>query len=242
MLVLGPEHLQDFLGPLPVERLWGVGRVTLERLHGAGIQTIGDLARANAVWLRGRFGWMGTHLRELALANDPREVIADWKRKSYGEESTFERDLRIDSLDLKRVLIAHGEELGRRLRSDNVKAKTVILKVKLARPLGGGRYPILTRSLSSDCATNDGGEISRQAIRLLGRIRETEAIRLAGVQVHNLERPDTSQFELFDQPPAETRSARLNRALDSIAKKFGDDAVSRGQVQASKAAPTTRIK
>jgi DNA polymerase-4 len=242
LLVLGPEHLREFLGPLPVERLWGVGRVTLERLHSAGIQTIADLAHRDAAMLRSRFGSMGTHLRELALAHDSRRVIADWQRKSYGEESTFEHDLQIDSLDLKRVLIAHGEELARRLRSDQVKARTVILKVKLARPLGGGRYPMLTRSFSLDFPTNDGGEISRRAMQLLERIREKENIRLAGVQVHNLERPDTSQLGLFDKPTAETRSTRLNRAMDAIAKRFGGDAVSRGQVRASKAAPTTRIK
>ena len=60
---------------------------------------------------------MGPHLHELASGRDPRPVIADWQRKSYGEENTFEHDLALDSLELRRVLIAHGDAIGRRLRA-----------------------------------------------------------------------------------------------------------------------------
>ncbi|HYL59924.1 MAG TPA: DNA polymerase IV, partial [Candidatus Acidoferrales bacterium] len=86
LLAIGPEDLHDFLRPLPVERLWGVGRVTLARLQSANIRTIGDLARRDVADLKSRFGSMGTHLHELACGNDERQVIADWQRKSYGEE------------------------------------------------------------------------------------------------------------------------------------------------------------
>ena len=91
----------DFLTPLPVERLWGVGRVTLERMHQAGIRTVGDLARADVAHLHAMFGTMGPHLHELALGHDPRPVVGDWQRKSYGEENTFEHDLALDSLELR---------------------------------------------------------------------------------------------------------------------------------------------
>src|SRR5439155_23630711 len=141
LLVLTAEYLRAFLHPLPVERLWGVGRVTLERMHRAGIRTVGDLARHDVTGLRHLFGSFGPHLHELANGNDPRHVIADWQRKSYGEENTFEHDLGLRSLELRRVLIAHGEAVGRRLRADDVRARTVTLKLKLARPLGRGRYP-----------------------------------------------------------------------------------------------------
>src|SRR5205823_12817572 len=108
-LILGPEHLRPFLDPLPVERLWGVGRVTLERLREAGIVTIGDLTRQDAAAIRSRLGSLGTHLMALAQAHDERPVIGDWQRKSYGEENTFEHDLALDSKELERTLIAHGE-------------------------------------------------------------------------------------------------------------------------------------
>jgi DNA polymerase-4 len=146
LLALGADYLRRFLDPLPVERLWGVGRVTLERRNQVGIRTIGDLADHDVTALRQMFGSFGLHLHELANGRDPRPVVADWQRKSYGEESTFEHDLELRSLELKRVLIAHGEAVGRRLRADRVRARTVTLKLKLARPLGGGHHPAPSHS------------------------------------------------------------------------------------------------
>ena len=243
LLLIGPDKLREFLAPLPVERLWGVGRVTLERMHRAGIRTIGDLAARDVAELRGTFGSFGPHLYELAHGRDPREVVGDWQRKSYGEENTFEHDLALDSLDLKRILIAHSEAIGRRLRADQVRARTITLKLKIARPLGGGRYPLVTRSFSVESATDDTSVIARCAIGLLERVKPHETIRLAGVQAHNLERVDASQLGLFDgwQEQA-AKSQRLNQALDRVAKRFGDAAVTRGMVQAERAAPSRRIK
>jgi DNA polymerase-4 len=243
LLSVAPEGLRDFLTPLPVERLWGVGRVTLARMHDAGITTVGDLASRDVAVLKSLFGNMGPHLHELASGHDSRSVIADWQRKSYGEENTFAHDHALDSIELRRTLIAHGDAIARRLRADGVRARTVTLKVKIARPLGGGRYPLLTRSYSLEKPTNDGPEISGVAIRLLSKIREKEKIRLAGVQVHQLERANDAQLGLFESAPIDERKRdRLNRALDNVAKKFGEDAVTRGLARAEKAAPTRRIK
>ena len=243
LLILGPEYLPTFLEPLPVERLWGVGRVTLARMHQEGIRTIGELARHDVADLRARFGSFGSHLYELANGRDPRAVVADWQRKSYGEENTFEHDLTLDSLELRRVLIAHAEALGRRLRAGQVRARTITLKLKLARPLGGGRYPIITRSLSLDDPTDDTAIIAKHALALVARAVHGEKVRLAGIQVHNLERADLSQLGLFDFPAeAVAKSARLNQALDAVAQRFGDDAVTRGLARAERAAPTRRIK
>jgi DNA polymerase-4 len=243
LLSVAPEKLLELLTPLPVERLWGVGRVTLARMHECGIKTVGDLARRDPAELKSMFGSMGPHLHELASGNDSRPVIADWQRKSYGEENTFAHDLALDSIELRRVLIAHGDAIARRLRADAVRARTITLKLKLARPLGGGRYPLITRSFSLDGSTNDGPEISRVATQLLSKVGGNEKIRLAGVQVHQLERADTSQLGLFESAPVEDRKRdRLNRALDSVAKKFGDEAVTRGLAKAERAAPSRRIK
>jgi len=245
LLVVPPEKLREFLTPLPVERLWGVGRVTLAQMHECGIKTVGDLARRDPAELKSLFGTMGPHLHELASGNDARSVVADWQRKSYGEENTFAQDLALDSDELRRVLIAHGDALARRLRADRVRARTVTLKLKLARPLGGGRYPLLTRSFSLDAATDDGPEISRVATHLLSQVGARDKIRLAGVQVHQLERVDAAQLTLFDTARADNRERKrdqLNRALDSVAKKFGAEAVTRGLAHAERAAPTRRIK
>jgi DNA polymerase IV len=243
-----PHQLTDFLSPLPVERLWGVGRVTLERMHQAGIATIGDLAGADVARLHAMFGASGPHLHQLALGRDPRTVIGDYERKSYGEESTFEHDLQLGSLELARVLIAHSDALARRLRADRMRARTVTLKLKLARALGQGRYPIVTRSHSLEVPTDDGAEISHIARALLERVRERERVRLAGVQVHNLVRDRqggaTAQLGLFQNaaPTHKGSRDRLNRALDEVAARFGEAAVTRGLAHAERAAPTRRIK
>jgi len=243
LLTLTADHVLTFLEPLPVERLWGVGRVTLERMHQVDIRTIGDLARHDVAALRHTFGSFGPHLHELANGNDPRSVIADWQRKSYGEESTFEYDLELRSLELRRVLIAHGEAVGRRLRADRVRARTVTLKLKLARPLGGGRYPLVTRSVTLAAATDDGAAIAQTAISLLDRVLLVDKARLAGVQAHHLERENTTQLTLFESPSEpESRARRLNRALDVVVERFGENAVTRGLAHAERAAPTRRIK
>lgn len=243
LLALGPEYLHEFLFTLPVERLWGVGRVTLQHMHDLGIQTVGDLAVRDAATLRAQFGSSGTHLWELANGIDPRPVIPDWQRKSYGEENTFERDLELHGLELRRVLIAHGEAIGRRLREDSVRARTVTLKLKLARPLGQGRFPIVTRSCSLEHPTDDGAEISKLAIELTSKVKEKDRIRLVGVQVHNLERAQSKQLGLFDAASgSDAKRAKLNRALDALAQRFGDEAVTRGLARAERVSPTRRIK
>jgi len=243
LLCLGPEAIRDFLEPLPVERLWGVGRVMLERMHAEGIRTVGELARHGAGDLRVKFGSFGPHLHELANGRDPRPVIADWQRKSYGEESTFEHDLELGSLELRRVLIAHSEAIGRRLRADGIRARTITLKLKQARPLGGGRFPIITRSASIEYPTDDGATIARIANALLTRAPQDERVRLAGIHVHNLTRTDGAQMGLFEAPPgAAAKRARLNRALDAVAQRFGEEAVTRGLAHAERAAPSRRIK
>ena len=250
LLILPPRYLGVFLHPLPVERLWGVGRVTLARMHQAGIRTVGELARRDAGELRDSFGSQGSRLHELANGIDARPVVADWQRKSYGEENTFACDLELTSNDLRRILIAHGEAIGRRLRADSVRARTVVLKLKLARPLGQGRYPMLTRSVTLAYPSDDGGAITDAAIELLTRVSARDRIRLAGVQVHNLERGDSaqpdareSQLGFFDGSGANAvRRARLNRALDAVTARFGEEAITRGFAHAERAAPTRRIK
>lgn len=243
LLVLGPKYLSEFLAPLPVERLSGVGRVTLGRMLRAGIRTLGDLARFDVSRLGAMFGSAGPYLQELACGVDPRPVESDCDRKSYGEECTFEEDLEADSPTLRATLVAHGDALGRRLRADGAKARTITLKVKLARPLGGGRYPIVTRSATLERPTDDGAEISAVAIGRLARVEKRERIRLAGIHAHNLVRAADRQPGLFDEMlMAPSRRERLNRALDEVAQRFGEGAVTRGLARAERASPTRRIK
>jgi impB/mucB/samB family C-terminal domain len=141
------------------------------------------------------------------------------------------------------VLLAHGEALGRRLRADRVRTRTVTLKLKLARPLGGGRYPLITCSLSLEAAIDDGATIARTALSLLDRFSVPGRVRLAGIQVHQLEGEDPMQLALFHAlHETGSRAGRLNCVLDEIARRFGENAVRRGLVHAERAAPTRRLK
>jgi DNA polymerase IV len=133
--------------------------------------------------------------------------------------------------------------VGPRLRADRVRARTVTLKLKLARPLGGGRYPLVTRSTTLETPTDDGAAIARTAINLLDRVPVPERARLAGIQVHQLERENAMQLTLLDSPHEPGSPAgRLNRALHEVARRFGERAVTRGLVHAERATPTRRIK
>jgi nucleotidyltransferase/DNA polymerase involved in DNA repair len=122
-----------------------------------------------------------------------------------------------------------------------------VLKLKLARPLGQGRYPILTRSVTLEHPSDDGLAITNSAIDLLARVSARDRIRLVGVQVHNLDRTNTGPLEtqlgLFDGSAAnEARRARLNRAVDAVTARYGEEAITRGLARAERAAPTRRIK
>src|SRR5512133_3662627 len=119
-----------FLAPLPVARLWGVGKVTEAALARAGIHTIGQLATSPELRLAGALG--ATHARELgalARGDDPREVVADEPTKSVGAEETYERDLR-GREPLLPHLRAQAERVARRLREAGLRARTITLKVK----------------------------------------------------------------------------------------------------------------
>ena len=96
---------------------------------------------------------------------------------------------------------------------------------------------------SLEHATDDGAEISKLAIELTSKVKEKDKIRLAGVQVHNLERAQSKQLGLFDAASgSDAKREKLNRALDALAQRFGDEAVTRGLARVERIAPTRRIK
>jgi DNA polymerase-4 len=145
LLVVPPGQVAGFLAPLPVGRIWGVGPVAQARLLRADIATIGELARRGDAELVELLGSFGPAAARLARGDDEREVEPYREAKSYSEENTFERDV-ADVATMERAIRAHAEAVSRRLRHDGVRARGVRLKLKLARGLGGGKFPILTRS------------------------------------------------------------------------------------------------
>jgi DNA polymerase-4 len=225
LVCVAPAELREFLAPLPVGRIWGVGPVAQQRLAARGLHKIGDLARAPDALLRELLGSFGPQAARLARGEDAREVEPYREPKSYGEENTFERDVS-DARLLERAIRSHSEAVARRLRRDAIRARGVTLKLKLAQPLGGGRYPLLTRARTLARATDDGAELASAARELLRRAGPIGPVRLIGVSACRLEAPQLDQLELFGAAQPERR-ARLNRALDGIRERFGEAALAR---------------
>ncbi len=226
--VRAPE-VRAFLEPLPVRRIWGVGPVAGQRLERAGFRTLGDLARAPEPRLRAALGGWGLEVARLARGEDLREVEPWREAVSLSEESTFDGNVK-DADRLVAAVVTHGEAVARRLRRSGLAARTVVLKLKLARRTrpGARGFPLLTRRATLVEATDDGAAISAAARALLERWGIPEPVRLLGVGATNLAPADAAQLPLFGSARPGARRARLNRALDEIARRFGRGALVRG--------------
>ena len=236
--------VRDFLDPLPVRRLWGVGAVAETRLLRLGFHTVGDLARADPARVRRLLGDWGAGIACLARGEDVRHVEPYRDAVSYSEENTFAVDVR-DPEVLKSTILTHSESVARRIRRDELVARTVVLKIKLAerRAPGPRGYPLLTRRVTLGNPTDDGDRIAREARELLDRLALEQPVRLLGVGVTGLTRSEESQSQLalFATPGGERR--QLNKALDEIRDRFGSEAVRRGsQSDAARAGLSLQIK
>lgn len=244
LLEVKAGEVRAFLDPLPVQRIWGVGPVAERRLQAFGFRTIGDLARADAAQLKYFLGDWGLELQRLALGEDLREVEAYREPVSYGEENTFAQDL-TDGEELRAALRAHSEAVARRLRRDGVAARTVTLKIKLAKRTGPGQrgFPQLTRQRKLAEATNDGTVIYANLCSLLDALSLRERVRLVGVSTSGLEPEAREQLGLFPDDPTSQRRKKLNRTLDAIQDRFGRSAIVRGASESAKRAGlSTQIK
>ena len=204
-----------FLAPLPVERLWGVGRVMTKELHALGIRSIGHLQALPRAVLARRFGRHGDHLFELARGQDHRPVAPDVAAKSIGAEETFGRDSR-DQRRLLLVLRGQAERVAAEVRRQGLAASCVVLKVRFAD------FSTLTRSSRED-PTQDGLELYRRATLLLHRISSSQPVRLIGLSVSQLTVAERGQLPLLDG--AAVRRERLAQVVDGLTERFGADAV-----------------
>ena len=238
--------MRDFLDPLPVRAIWGIGPVAAKKLTSVGFHTLGDLARAADARVSARLGDWGVEVARLARGGDLREIEPYRDAVSYSEENTFGSDVS-DRGVLEATILTHGESVARRLRRDGVQARTVVLKWKEAHRVAPGPrgYPLHTRRITLPEPTDDGAEITRQANGLLLRAGLTEPVRLIGVGCTNLVGDRPAQLALFDRPEhvARDKASQLNRALDEIADRFGSRAVTRAsQGPAERAALSLQIK
>ena len=215
---------RKFLAPLPIDKLWGVGRVAGKNLAMLGVQTIGDLARLPLAILERKFGKQGLWLHQASLGIDHRPVEPERPTKSIGHEETFAVNL-IDPAIICQELLALASKVGQRLRRHGLAGRTVTLKIKYHD------FTLQTRSTTLKNPTTDDREIFALTRQLLNKTEAgKKTIRLLGVSLSNLSKGKESiQLELFsgDQQHREKRT-RINTAVDSIHDRFGGKAIQPG--------------
>lgn len=221
LLEIQPDQMLDFLQPLSIERLWGVGKQTQKTLNGMGIETIGDLAKYSETILQENLGVHGQHLYDLSHGIDDREVIDNDEIKSVSHEHTFDQDIN-DRRKIESVLSSLSEKVSRRLRKYELKGKTVTVKIRLSN------FKTVTRAYTFSERVNYYDEIYKKARELFDVYYEhSMKIRLLGVRVANFDDPYI-QENLFTDSALE-RKERIHKAIDSIKDKFGEKAIHRAQ-------------
>ena len=221
LLVVPPDRELDFLHPLPVERLWGVGRVTAAKLRGRGIATVGEVARlaeATLVAMLGRAS--GRHLHALAHNRDPRPVQVGRRRGSIGSQHALGRAPRSPQ-DLDATVVALVDRVTRRMRAAGRVGRTVVLRLRFDDFSRATRSHTLPQATA---ATRTILETVRGLFAAATPTIEQRGLTLVGVAVGNLADADAVQLALpFDHHG----TTALDSALDEVCDRFGSGAVTR---------------
>jgi DNA polymerase-4 len=209
-----PDGVRLFLDPMPVSRVWGIGKQTLPKLQRLGILTIGQLRKADPGVLSPVLGNRTGHFLALARGEDEREVIASSLDKSFSREVTFDHDISKPTA-LYAELQRQVESVTGRLRGHGLLARTIQIKVR------DKRFRTVTRSRSLALPTASTQLVFKQARALLEKWLQEHLntpVRLLGVGVSGLETPDERGIE-YDS--AEQKA--LDRTLDEIRRRYGEN-------------------
>ena len=225
MLVVPGERLMEFLHPLPVGRLWGVGPVLADRLTRRGVETIGDLAACDPAWLRARFGEHGARLTELAAGRDPRPVGPREPARSVGQDKTFDHDPE-DPAEIDGHVLRLAHAVASRLRAAGTMASAVTVRVKDQQGAVRSRTARLTEPTNLAAVLY---EPARRAVRALLSERR-HPVRLLGLRAERLGSVGHGQAQpaLFAAGPDADggsdvdprRWGRAEQALDDVRRRF----------------------
>jgi DNA polymerase-4 len=212
------DGVRSFLDPMPVKRIWGIGKQTLPKLQKLGILTIGQLRKADPLLLAQALGKRTGHFMALARGEDIREVEASRGDKSLSREVTFDKDIS-QPRELFAELQRQAESVTGRLRAHGLLARTIQIKIR------DQRFRTATRSLSLRTPTASTEVVFKQARALLQKWLDTHLntpVRLLGVGVSGLEEPDARGI-VYDT--AEQNA--LDKTVDEIKRRYGDDKATR---------------
>ncbi|MCD6298488.1 MAG: DNA polymerase IV [Deltaproteobacteria bacterium] len=223
LTVVLPDRVREFLDPLPIKKMWGVGKATQAALGRLNVRTFKDLSRVSVKILERRFGIHGHKMHLLSMGIDERAVVPDQDVKSVGHEETFSHDIS-DLGAAKKELLSLADKVARRVRQKRTTGRTITLKVKY------DDFVQITRSATLPKPTDDGPEIYSIACSLL---EKTDAgkrpVRLLGISLSKLHFPASeNQLALFNQEGASQKRKNLNIALDSVYEKHGDNIIGPG--------------
>lgn len=222
LVLVKPSSIQDFLDPLPISRVWGIGKVANKRFANLGVRTVAQLRAIDSKLLGELFGEQGQHLWELSRGIDERPVVSERRAKSISRETTFSQDV-TDREILKTVLTQLVEDVARRLRKNELRGKTIQLKIRY------DDFSTFTRAVTVNQPTNITKEIEEAALLILkNRLpQRTLSIRLIGIGVTGFDNGPLQQRSLFDEADQQ-KNSRLDHVKDQIAQRFGTESLKRG--------------
>ena len=219
VVVVEAGHEQEFLGPLAVQRLWGVGPVTLDKLHRIGVRRVADLVAVDEAVLATALGpSQARHLFALARGIDDRPVEPEREAKSIGHEETFETN-KHELSELRRELVRLSDAVAQRLRRADVGARTLTLKLRFDTG-----FQTITRSVTCAQPTDLAPEIVAILAPLLEAIDPSPGVRLLGVSGSNLG-PVSRQLTLDDAAAPIPDWVAATEALDEIRQRFGASSI-----------------
>ena len=224
LVVVNPRQVKAFLDPMPVTRLWGIGKQTAPKLRALGILTIGQLRRTDISIIRPVLGNRAQHFQRLAAGEDDREVNASRPDKSISHEVTFNSDI-ADRVELLAELQKQAEAVAGRLRAQSLMASTVVVKIR------DPAFHTVTRSRSMRACSNNTQTLYRMARALFEKWREQHQntpVRLLGMGVTGLQQSDAvgqAAGDGLDKPVEQD----IDRVFDQINQRYGESKITHGQ-------------
>ncbi len=218
LVVVKSKEAVLFLRPLDISRIWGLGPKAEKILKRRGIATIGQLSTMDSNKLIRLLGRQGAEFKALALGVDDRKVESGGETKSISNEITYDRDTASDD-KIKSSLLALCDKVAFSLRRENLKGKTITLKIRLED------FSTFSRSITVNFATNYADIIYEHIVKLYKAFKRKKKVRLVGVKVANF-MPADEKESLFDEAENEKRE-KAHKAIEYIRKKFGYNAIYR---------------
>lgn len=208
------EDIPEILKDLPVDELWGIGKQTTKALNSLGIRACGQLAQADVLLLRRRFGIWGESLKEMAQGKDNSSVMPfgyEPRARSIGHSMTLAHDISNQS-EILRYILELTDMAARRMRREGFLGRTVTVIFRY------NDFQTFSRQKKVQYASDDTRRIYFYAAAIVKNTRLTLPLRLLGISISGLERAQEELF-LFEQ---DKRAKRLNKTLDSVNERFGE--------------------